>query len=147
MKKYLIYILTFPNDKVYIGQTNKFKGRMSCYKNLWCKQQPKLFNALKKYGWENINKEILLECNVECADFFERALISGYNSMHKNYGYNLESGGNKNKIMSSESRQKMRNSQLGKKHSEEFKLKQSKRMSGKNHFMYGKKHSEESKEK
>ena len=148
MKNISIYMLEFPNNKVYIGQTNNFSRRMSYYKNIDIKYSNRyLYNAIKKYEWNNIKREILLDCNAECSDFFERAFISGYNSTDKQFGYNLDSGGNKNKIMSDESRQKMRDINLGKKKSDEVKRKISEKNSGKNHHMYGRSHSEETKKK
>ena len=48
----LIYRLTSPSGKVYIGQTKNLKARLSCYRTLKCKAQSLLFNSLKKYGFE-----------------------------------------------------------------------------------------------
>jgi group I intron endonuclease len=50
MKGY-IYKLTSPSNKCYVGQTVNINKRFSEYKTFHhCKNQPKLFNSLKKYG-------------------------------------------------------------------------------------------------
>lgn len=146
--KHIIYKLLFPNNKIYIGQTNNFNRRMSFYKNIPNSYSNKyLYNAIEKYDWKNIKKEILIECGEKLVDYFECSFIDEYNSINRIFGYNLDTGGNKNKIMSAESRLKMRNANLGKCWSEESKLKLSKKLSGKNHPMYGKRHSEETKKR
>lgn len=58
-----VYKITNPNGKIYIGQSTDIEKRFNRYINLNCKGQPKLYNSLKKYGWENHQKEILEECN------------------------------------------------------------------------------------
>ena len=53
--KFSVYILKFPNNKVYIGQTKNIKirweGNGSRYKG-----NKEMFNDILKYGWENIKK-------------------------------------------------------------------------------------------
>ena len=50
----IVYIYTFPNGKKYIGQTaqplEKRAKKGEGYKN-----SPAVYNAIKKYGWENID--------------------------------------------------------------------------------------------
>jgi len=53
---YSVYILTSPSGKKYVGQTNNVHNRFIFYKNLICKYQKKLYNALTKYGWYNFTK-------------------------------------------------------------------------------------------
>jgi group I intron endonuclease len=60
-----IYKIINPKNKVYIGQSTDIEKRKKLYKNLNCKGQIKLFNSLKKYGWENHIFEIVEECNLE----------------------------------------------------------------------------------
>lgn len=59
MKNGLIYRLIFPNGKSYVGKTENIKNRMNNYKKLKCKTQPKLYDALIKYGFENVKIEIV----------------------------------------------------------------------------------------
>ncbi len=125
---HIIYKLVFPNNKIYVGQTNNFKRRLNNHKNLprnYCNRY--LFNAIRKYGWENIKKEILLECNEKLADFVECSFIDEYNSTNKDFGYNLDSGGNKNKSHSKETIEKLKQYTpfKNKKHSGETKKKMS----------------------
>ena len=100
-------MIQFPNDKVYIGQTGNIKDRMSRYKSCQCKQQIKLYNALKKYSLANCLIIILTVCNDDETDTLERNYISMYNSVNDLCGYNLESGGCKYKTLSKETRDKM----------------------------------------
>lgn len=58
MKEYKIYLLTFPNGKQYVGMTRqKLESR-------WKNGHGYTFNKemdedIKKFGWDNIKKEIL----------------------------------------------------------------------------------------
>src|ERR1035437_2693366 len=119
MKNSVIYGIFFPNGKIYIGQTNNFNNRMHAHEKMYkgC-HNSYLSHAIKKYGWENIQKEILLECDIEYVDFFERAFISGYNSTNQLFGYNLDSGGSKSKVMSEVSKHKMSIARKGKTYEE-----------------------------
>lgn len=61
-----IYKITSPSGKIYIGQSENIDIRWRySYYNLCCKQQPKLYNSLKKYGVKNHIFEILEECSLE----------------------------------------------------------------------------------
>lgn len=91
-----IYQIQFPNGKRYIGQTNNFKKRMSTYKNCKHNKQIKVYNAIKKYGWENCIMTPISFCEEYLADTFETNLISWFNTTDV-LGYNMESGGHKNK--------------------------------------------------
>ncbi len=56
-----IYKITSPVNKIYIGQSVDLKKREYMYSLLHCKNQIKLFNSLKKYGWDNHKFEIIHE--------------------------------------------------------------------------------------
>lgn len=89
---YSVYILTSPSGKKYVGQTNNVHNRFIFYKNLICKYQKKLYNALTKYGWDNFTKEIYCECSSrEEALLEEMKLIKKYDCF--NNGYNSSIGG------------------------------------------------------
>lgn len=79
-RTYFIYKLTSPNGKVYIGQTYNINRRFSVYRTLMCSTQPKLFNSIKKHGWDNFRKEILFDyvCAKEIIDGIEESEISKY---------------------------------------------------------------------
>jgi group I intron endonuclease len=59
-----IYKITNPNGKIYIGQSTNIQKRFYRYKRLECKGQIKLYNSLKKYGWDAHKTEIIEECEV-----------------------------------------------------------------------------------
>ena len=63
-----IYKITNPNGRIYIGQSTNIEFRWNVYHRLKCKDQPSLYNSLKKYGPENHQYEIIEECIVEDLD-------------------------------------------------------------------------------
>ena len=94
---YFIYKYTFPNGKVYIGQTYKGSGRYgNCNKYLGTL----VGNAMKKYS--SFEKEILEYCTKNNVDDRERYYIRKYNSIDRKCGYNRDYGGNLNKVFSSD---------------------------------------------
>jgi group I intron endonuclease len=56
-----IYKITSPIGKIYIGQSTNLVKREYSYSLLHCKTQPKLYNSIKKYGWDNHIFEIIHE--------------------------------------------------------------------------------------
>lgn len=96
-KRYYVYKHTFPNGKVYIGQTCQIpekrwdKGRKY-------KTQIYVWRAIQKYGWENIKHDILEEnLSQEQANKLEDYyIVKIYKSNNKKYGYNLDRGGRVN---------------------------------------------------
>lgn len=120
MKKYFLYKLTFPNSKIYIGQTVDFFKRMRGHKSdsfnpKRMSRNCQVNNAIRKYGWDNVKKEIVLTCKKERIDTFEREYIKLFRSTNRAFGYNRESGGNSKKIVSVESRRLISKSRSGKK--------------------------------
>lgn len=86
-KKYNIYVLIFPNDKLYVGKTQNTDLRWR--KGEGYKKQPKVYNAILKYGWENIEKKILYKDLTNCeAKQKENETIVIYKSYIQKYGYN-----------------------------------------------------------
>ena len=127
---YYIYKHTAPNGKVYIGQTcQKLENRFG--KNGYRYKGCTLFyNAIQKYGWDNIQHEILFEgLTQEEANKKEIELIHKYHSNNRNFGYNLQEGGN-NGSPTEETRRKMSEWQIGKVLSEDAKRKISKSRMG-----------------
>lgn len=92
-KNWTVYMHISPSGKRYIGITSqKIQQRWRSGKgykiNIFC-------NAIKKYGWENIKHEILFEnLTKEEAEKKEIELIAYYKSNQKEYGYNIQNGGN-----------------------------------------------------
>lgn len=77
-----IYKITNPKGKVYVGQSININHRKAEYRTLQCKGQPKIFNSLKKYGWDNHKFEIIEECPIEKLD--EREVY--WKQYYKNQG-------------------------------------------------------------
>lgn len=130
------------NGKVYIGITSlKTWRRWDCGRGY--KNQILFYRAIEKYNWNNFEHIILYEkLTKEEAEQKEIELIAYYKSNNKKYGYNIANGGNcvgsaseetrkkmsermkkNNPMKNKETVEKMRQSQLGKKLSEEHKQK------------------------
>lgn len=146
MNNIYIYKHTSPSGKVYIGQTcrkpehrwDNGKGYKSGY----------FANAIKKYGWDNIEHQILFS-NLDQlnADIIEEDLIYYYKQIGKSY--NLANGGfvNKGWNQSEESKKKISEANKGKKMSEESKEKIRLSKLGEKNPNYGKSPSEEIRQK
>lgn len=82
--------------KWYVGQSLDIQSRMGDYRNLRCKNQRKLYYALKKYGYDGFEKSIIETCDpVEwILDYREMYWIRHLNSVEN--GYNLSVGGRSN---------------------------------------------------
>lgn len=136
------------NGKVYIGQSINIKARWKDHVhtlNRNTSHSTLLQRAWNKYKAENFTFEILELCAEDMLDEVETKYITLYDSC--NNGYNIESGGNFNKCLSEETKQKLRESHLGMFPSDDTKKKMSESKIGKNNNMYGRSHSEESKRK
>ena len=134
-----IYKVTSPEGKSYIGQAVSFLNNDK--KTKWGAEQrwkshiyeatdtnkertqcTYLNNAINKYGADNFELEILYQAeNLDELNEAEEYLIEEYNTLAPN-GYNLRKGGN-NKCWTEEIKQKIKNSNIGKKRSEETKTK------------------------
>ena len=108
-----IYKITNPKGKIYIGQSVDLDKRKNTYKtlNAGVKGQPKLYNSLKKYSWEQHEWEIIIECNLEQLN--EKEIYWGmyFDVLGKN-GLNLKLGDAKG-ICSEETKQKMSQTHKG----------------------------------
>ena len=99
-----IYKLSFPDNKVYIGQCNslskhgKIYGAKGRLRNHKCESRKpdknsKLYKAIRLFGEDNIQLEILLRVNTKKeANEYETKFINLYDS--KNNGYNSFIKGN-----------------------------------------------------
>lgn len=92
----LIYMLTFPSKKSYIGQTvTSFEERF--YSHVKAAKQNKggchcVNAAIRKYGVDNIKKEILLEIDNDQLNHYEELFIDTYRTLVP-HGYNIQKGG------------------------------------------------------
>lgn len=100
-------------DKYYIGITSQRPERRwrngEAYKN-----NDYFYNAIKKYGWNNI-KHIIVYENLLCEDAckIEKDLIKQFNSKSP-YGYNNDNGGICKGKMSEETKSKLSEARIGK---------------------------------
>ena len=88
---YCVYKHTSPSGKCYIGITRQ--DPLLRWDSGWgyC-EQPKFFNAIKKYGWDSFEHEILeRELTQQEAQQKEKAYITQYDSFLN--GYNVTLGG------------------------------------------------------
>lgn len=130
---YVVYKHTSPSNKVYIGITSQSPNRRWGNGNGY-KAQAYFWNAIQKYGWDNIKHEIIFDnLTKEEAEQKEIELIASYKSNDVNYGYNMSIGG--------ESGSK------GYRYSDEQKKHMSYVHKGEKNGMYGKQHTKISKEK
>lgn len=115
---FLIYKITSPIGKTYIGQTGQaFEVRMSGHKSAAADLEKTdgcrhLNSAIRLYGWDNMIKEII-ETNIpeESIDERECYFIALYKAMTPE-GYNLTTGGSKNKHLSEETKSLQREAAL-----------------------------------
>ena len=102
-----VYKHVFPNGKVYIGITGKpVNVRWANGKGY----SPKTYvgKAIAKYGWENVQHEILFDgLSEQEAKRKEIELIEEYQSYSSEYGYNLTKGGDGQSLTPEQRRQRI----------------------------------------
>lgn len=136
------------NGKIYIGQTVrpiKKRFRQHQHQSSRCSA---IYNAIKKYGWDNFEKDYY-ECPNEDLNFDEELLVREMRTLSPG-GYNLREGGGSTGKLSEETKQKLsgeNHHMWGGTHSDKTKLEMSKNRQGDNNNMFGKSHSEESRQK
>ena len=88
----IVYIYTFPNGKKYVGQTStsleQRASRGDGYIN-----SPAVYNAIHKYGWNNIIIETFPCESKQEMNELEKYYIKLYHTNDNKYGYNLTIGG------------------------------------------------------
>ena len=135
--EYIVYMHTCPNKKVYIGITSLPKNIRWKNGNGY-KSNDHFMNAIKKYGWENIEHTILFSgLTKQEAEKIEIELIQKYDSTNPKKGYNLRFGGDSTSV-SVETRKKMSKSHIGLTASDETRKKISLSKCGENNPRYGK---------
>lgn len=134
----VIYKIESPNGRIYVGQTKQLGKRIACYKfnytkNKFSSGHNKLYNSLKKYGFDNHKFSVIEEVGDDILYEREKYWIKELdtycfdNPKHLNMSRGGEGGG----------RTWMFDVERRKKISESVK--------GKNNSFYGKKHTEETK--
>lgn len=106
-KCYTVYMHISPSGKRYIGITRqrpvaRWKNGRGYINNEY------FYRAIKKYGWDNIEHQILYnDLTKEEAEQKEIELISYYRSDARAYGYNIDHGGHSIGRMSDETKAKL----------------------------------------
>lgn len=92
--KYRVYIHTvLKNNKKYVGLSTKENINDRWKNGKGYKGQKVFYNAILKYGWDNISHQVF-ECDTEAEmKYLERYLIAYYNTTDRRYGYNVTEGG------------------------------------------------------
>ena len=100
---YYIYKFTNKtNGKIYIGQTNNIQKRKNGHRSESFNEKSAGYNlpfhaAIRKYGWENFNFDILEEiCDEESQEYIDEReifFIQYYHSLKDENGYNITLGG------------------------------------------------------
>lgn len=148
IKMYTLYAHIAPNDKIYIGITGKTVEERWRNNGSGYAVQRLFYRAIQKYGWDNIKHIVLLEnLSKEVACECEKYLISKFQTNNPKHGYNVYVGGDCGPLgiaMSDETKEKLRQLNLGKRRSVETieKIKQNHA-----HFNRGRHITEEQKQK
>lgn len=104
-----IYKITNPKGKVYIGQSINIERRFIDYKKSLKKAQIKLYNSIKKYGYENHVFEVIEECHIEELNNKERYWQDYYNCVEIGLNCRLTKTNDKSGKLSDETIQKLKN--------------------------------------
>jgi group I intron endonuclease len=103
-------IVNIVNDKRYIGQSKNIYVRFRSHKNKLRNNQHHnsyLQNAWNKYGENNFIFNVIKICDDTELDDLEKQYIGLYNTCNRKCGYNIDNGGNSNKHLSTETREKI----------------------------------------
>jgi hypothetical protein len=117
----IVYKITV-NGKSYIGKTKSCNSNEELQNSEYWGGGVFIERALKKYGKENAIRKVLIHFNKNEYNKHESLWIKKLNTKFPN-GYNLTDGEDGVTNPSEESREKNRKSHIGKKHTEETKLK------------------------
>lgn len=114
------------NGKKYFGQSINVDRRLKKHQYLLKNKKHNnehLQSAYDLYKCDNFKFYIIEECDVNLLDERECYYIALYNTDNRQYGYNLESGGNANKHLSDETKDKLRRVNTGKQLNNDTKMK------------------------
>jgi len=127
-----IYKIISPSKRIYIGQSIDIEKRKQDYKYNKCQGQIRLLKSINKYGWLAHNFIILEECPLTLLNERERYWQDYYNVLsYKGLNCKLTKSADKSGELCSITKSKIKNALLGKKHSEQRKINQSKAQKGK----------------
>ena len=137
----VIYKIVSPSGKIYIGQSVDFDTRISKYRSMNCKGQPRLYASFLKYGFdqhvfsivESVSESELNNREAFWQEFYDVISDSGLNckiqkstdksgKLSKETKYKI-SKANKGRKFSQETLKKMSEAKIGKKMPEHQRLK------------------------
>ncbi len=129
----VIYKITSPSGRIYIGKSKNLKKRIKDYKYQCEKRKSILHDSIRGYGWENHTLEIIEECEDDSLSEREIFWVKELNSYHYDNpkGMNMTRGGEAGG-----------GSWI---HDIERRKKQSERFKGEGGSFYGRKHTDEAK--
>ena len=134
MKLEVYKVTNKENGKIYIGITSQgvtTRWHKHCSDGLYSNSNFPIHNAIRKYGKDNFQVEVIetIEDSTDYDQLKEREIywIKEFNSYNREVGYNLTLGGDGTfgRFHSEETKDKIRQKALGRKVSEESKLKMS----------------------
>ena len=129
------------NNKILVGSSVDIFHRFACHKNKLrynIHNNPHIQNAWNHYGQNNFIFEIIEECEPEKLINMEDYYIIQFNTLNREFGYNLNLASRH--TQNEESKEKIRQSRLGKRMNEEQKKKLSITHTGKIRGPYSKEH-------
>jgi len=91
----IIYKLTSPSGKIYIGRTKDYHTRMQQHESRHDKgkENKVLYDAIKKYGWDNFKKEIIARVDSKVAPDVEHMMMIKYDSVKNGYNMTYSTNG------------------------------------------------------
>ena len=110
--------------KSYIGFDSQWPKRKDAHKKrMYDKNNIKFYNALKKYGWDNFEWEVVYQSldGEHCLQEMETFFVMKYNSFNNGYNSTLGGEGVIGYKHNKERREKIRLNNIGRKYSDEVK--------------------------
>lgn len=119
---YIVYLHTFPNNKYYVGITGVKPFTRRWRNGTSYKSQPKIYNAIQKYGWDNIKHTVLFSgLTLSEANQKEIECIKKYDSINNGYNVSIGGGGTMGIPCGEKTKMKISNANKGKSKSEKSK--------------------------
>lgn len=138
-----VYMITSPTGRIYVGSTVDIEERWNIYRLYHCKDQPKLYNSLKKYGYEAHIKEIVWAGELCDMYKYETMIGFGFNVLEpENLTLALPPNGSSYSFISEETKKKLSIANKGRKPTDECRRKSIEASMG-NKFRLNKFHSVE----
>jgi group I intron endonuclease len=113
-----VYMFTFPNGKVYIGECNQrtrddkkwgTKSRLGIHLGAARNdsRNTRLCDAIREFGEDNFTVEVLMVVDTSEVDFYEEQLIEILDATNPEVGYNTHPGGKRKHRHTEETCQRM----------------------------------------